>query len=703
MISQAITYLTITVFFILSTKTNSAQIPNPTCPTTCGNLTVHFPFGTSSNCSLDDSFLITCDQNYSPPKPFLNPGTVEILDISLHDGQIRIASSIASDCYDDSGQQINGTISELTLSKFTISSSRNKFAAVGCDTYALVEGSNDWNQMSAGCVSWCDSIENVANKTCSGIGCCQTSIPKGVKDYLVDIRSFRNHSRVRGFNPCGYAFVVENEGFEFSSMDLKDLGNRKSVPVVLDWSVGNVTCEEGRRNISSFACRANHSECSDSSSGIGYYCRCLEGFEGNPYLDDGCQDINECEKMDPCEGICTNLEGSYSCSCPNGFEGDGKKDGDGCHAKSHTTLFYIASGFMVPAIGSSWIFWRRKQKKVVKLRQNLFYRNGGKLLQDMQSRQKTLQVFTAEDMKMATNSYDETKVLSRQQHLTYKGILPDGTNRIVTVEKYNELDDTDIEAFITKIVIFSQINHRNMVKLLGCCLETQVPLLVYEYITVKTLYDYIHDDVLARSLSWDIRLKIAAETAGALAYVHSAASVPIIHGCLTSSSILLNHDYNVKLCDFALNCTDNSLTTRCTGVLGYLDPEYMDSGRHTPKTDVYSFGVVLTELLTGEKVMSSEWPEKYLAQHFVTLIRGGNLVRILDRRLDTNGKIEQLTEVAKLAERCLSVSSLYRPTMKEVVIALENAISRNSSSTTVCTNSSQQTTTRRAVRRNMSL
>ncbi|KAK6131999.1 hypothetical protein DH2020_034257 [Rehmannia glutinosa] len=667
MISQAITYLTIIVFFILSTKTNSAQIPNPTCPTTCGNLTVHFPFGTSSNCSLDDSFLITCDQNYSPPKPFLNPGTVEILDISLPDGQIRIASSIASDCYDDSGQQINGTISELTLSKFTISSSRNKFAAVGCDTYALVEGSNDWNQMSAGCVSWCDSIENVANKTCSGIGCCQTSIPNGVKDFLVDIRSFRNHTTVKSFNPCGYAFVVENESFEFSSTDLKDLGNRKSVPVVLDWSVGNVSCEEGRRNISSFVCRANHSECSDSSSGIGYYCRCLEGFEGNPYLVGGCQDINECEKMDPCEGICTNLEGSYSCSCPNGFEGDGKKDGDGCHAKSHTTLFYIASGFMVPAIGSSWIFWRRKQKKVVKLRQNLFYRNGGKLLQDMQSRQKTLQVFTAEDMKMATNSYDETKVLSRQQHLTYKGILPDGaTNRIVTVEKHDELDDADIEAFITKIVIFSQINHRNMVKLLGCCLETQVPLLVYEYITVKTLYDYIHDDVLARSLSWDIRLKIAAETAGALAYVHSAASVPIIHGC-------------------------------------YLDPEYMDSGRHTPKTDVYSFGVVLTELLTGEKVMSSEWPEKYLAQHFVTLIRGGNLVRILDRRLDTNGKIEQLTEVAKLAERCLSVSSLDRPTMKEVVIALENAISRNSSSTTVCTNSSQQTTTRRVVRRNMSL
>ncbi|KAK6138419.1 hypothetical protein DH2020_027829 [Rehmannia glutinosa] len=702
MISQAIILLT--VMFLLSTETNSAQIPNPTCPTTCGNLTVHFPFGTSPNCSLDDTFFITCDQSYDPPKPFLNPGTVEILDISLDDGQIRIASSIASDCYDDSGSEVNSTISELTLSKFTISSSRNKFAAVGCDTYALVEGSNEWNQMSAGCVSWCDNIQNVVNRTCSGIGCCQTSIPKGVKDFLVDIRSFRNHSRVRSFNPCGYAFVVEEEGFEFSSSDLRDLGNRKTVPVVLDWSVGNLTCEEGRRNFPSFACRANHSECSDSSSGVGYNCKCLDGFEGNPYLVGGCQDINECDKLVPCDGICTNLEGSYSCSCPNGFEGDGKKDGDGCHAKSHTTLFYIVSGFMVPAIGSSWIFWRRKQKKVVKLRQNLFFRNGGKLLQVMQSRHKTLQVFTAEDMRMATNSYDETKILPRHRYLTYKGILFDGTNRIVTVAKYDELDDADIEAFISKIVAISQISHRNVVKLLGCCLETQVPLLVYEFVTVKTLHDHIHDDVLACSLSWDIRLNIAAQTAGALAYMHSTTTLPIIHGKLSCFSILLHHNYTVKLCDLALTSSDIS-PDECPSILPYLAPDYHLYDRPTAKGDVYSFGVILLELLKGKNAFTSEMTEQeiILARRFLSSNGGDNLVRILDHRLDTDGKIEQLTEVAKLAEKCLSDSYLDRPTMKEVVIALENAISGNSRSTTVCTNSSQQTTTRRVVRRNISL
>ncbi|KAK6144262.1 LOW QUALITY PROTEIN: hypothetical protein DH2020_021082 [Rehmannia glutinosa] len=584
---------------------------------------------------LDDTFFITCDQSYDPPKPFLNPGTVEILDISLDDGQIRIASSIASDCYDDSGSEVNSTISELTLSKFTISSSRNKFSAVGCDTYALVEGSNEWNQMSAGCVSWCDNIQNV---DLFWDWVLPDLDPERGEGFLVDIRSFRNHSRVRSFNPCGYAFVVEEEGFEFSSSDLRDLGNRKTVPVVLDWSVGNLTCEEGRRNFSSFACRANHSECSDSSSGVGYNCKCLEGFEG----------------------------------------------------------------FMVPAIGSSWIFWRRKQKKVVKLRQILFFRNGGKLLQVMQSRHKTLQVFTAEDMKMATNSYDETKILPRHRYLTYKGILFDGTNRIVTVAKYDELDDADIEAFISKIVAISQISHRNVVKLLGCCLETRVPLLVYEFVTVKTLHDHIHDDVLACSLSWDIRLNIAAQTAGALAYMHSTTTLPIIHGKLSCFSILLHHNYTVKLCDLALTSSDIS-PDECPSILPYLAPDYHLYDRPTAKGDLWSHPTRAIE--RKKNAFTSEMTEQeiILARRFVSSNGGDNLVRILDHRLDTDGKIEQLTEVAKLAEKCLSDSYLDRPTMKEVVIALENAISRTSRSTTVCANSSQQTTTRRVVRRNVSL
>ncbi|KAI3464585.1 hypothetical protein Pfo_021248 [Paulownia fortunei] len=655
----------------LATEILSSPVPKPGCPTSCGNLTIPFPFGTSSDCHLDDSFLITCSYSYNPPKPFLTSSSIEVLDISL-DGQITVSSSVASDCYDKSGSQISGTVSELTSSKFLISSTKNKFTAVGCDTNALVESSGE-GQLTAVYMSRCDSIESVVNGTCSGIGCCQTSIPKGMKDFLVDIRSFRNHARVKTFNPCGYAFVVEAEAFNFSSLDLKDLQNRKTVPVVLDWSVGVETCQMAK-NLSSYACQATHSECSNSSSGLGYHCNCLSGFEGNPYLVDGCQDIDECTALKPCEGMCTNLLGSYSCSCPDGYEGDGKKDGSGCHPKNQTngsTLFYLASGFLLPAVGSSWIFWRRKQKKLSKLRNNLYRRNG----------ERTPEVFTAADLKMATDNYNESRVLYRDEHdrIICKGILPVlGRKQLVAIKNCEALDQLQVEDFINKMVSLSQINHRNVVRLIGCCLETRIPLLVYEFIAGKTLYDCIHGEGRASCLSWEIRLKIATQTAGALAF------------CCIS--------YSWKMCDFGFTRFSGSSEIpfcRLVGVAGYWDPECFLTGRLTEKSDVYSFGVVLAELLTGQKVVSFDRPEAevYLAHYFVSSIQEGHLWSILDNQMMIDDEIEQLTKVAKLAERCLSSSSMDRPTMEEVTMALVGATSISSSSTNIRPNSRLPTTT----------
>ncbi|PIN24427.1 Serine/threonine protein kinase [Handroanthus impetiginosus] len=670
---------------LLATVINSQILPIADCPTSCGNLNIPFPFGTTSECSLDHSFLISCNHSYNPPKPFLNLGSNEVLEISL-DGLLKVSSPVASNCYDDSGAETNGTISELITSKFLISNTRNKFTAVGCDTHALVRGSKGWEQMSAGCVSWCNNINSVINGTCSGIGCCQTSIPKGVKDFLVDVRSFRNHTTVKGFNPCGYAFVVEAKAFQFSSADLKSLQNRTTVPVVLDWSIGNVTCEEAQKNFWSYACKAKHSECSDSRNGFGYHCNCSTGYQGNPYLVYGCQDIDECTSFKPCEGTCTNLPGNYSCSCPKGFIGDGKKDGDGCHPKSRkanaSTFFYVASGLMVPAVGSSWIFWRRKHKKVVKIRQNLFERNGGLILENMLSGLRTFQVLTAEDLKRATNNYDEDQILQRENFgIIYKGILSNQANQIVTIKKFDALDVYKIEVLVSKLVTLSQINHRNIVNLIGCCLETQVPLLVYEFISINTLYDHIHDG----DLSWDIRLNIAAETAGALAYMHSTARQgPLIHGNLNSSSILLSHDYTAKVSNFALPSSEIFGDPLYLDEIGYFDDEYFNSDRLTVQTDVYCFGVVLAELLTGTKLISFD--------------REDDLIPILDHRLVVEGKIEQLTEVAKLAQRCLSRFSEDRPSMREVVIALEDVRSSHSCSTTISSNATRQTTARRVVR-----
>ncbi|KAK9924179.1 hypothetical protein M0R45_032562 [Rubus argutus] len=227
-------------------------------------------------------------------------------------------------------------------------------------------------------------------------------------------------------------------------------------------------------------------------------------------------------------------------------------------------------------------------------------------------------------------------------------MLEDG--RIVAVKKSKIVDggDQEVRQFINEIVIFSQIIHRNVVKLLSCCLETEISLLVYEFIANGTLSKYIHKQNEEFSLTWEMTLRVAIEVAGALAYLHSQAACPIYHRDIKSSNILLDDKYRAKVADFgtsrSVSIDQTHLTTLVHGTFGYLDPEYLQSSQFTDKSDVYSFGVVLAELLTGEKT---------------------------DVRVMKDGGKEEIMKVANLAKRCLNLNGRKRPTMKEVVAELE--------------------------------
>ena len=167
-------------------------------------------------------------------------------------------------------------------------------------------------------------------------------------------------------------------------------------------------------------------------------------------------------------------------------------------------------------------------------------------------------------------------------------------------------------------------------------------------------------------------MQIALQSAEALAYLHSWASPPVLHGDVKSSNILIDCDDTAKVSDFGASIlapTDESqFVTIVQGTCGYLDPEYMQTCQLTDKSDVYSFGVVLLELLTRKKPFNLDGPEhqKSLALRFISVAKENKLEEILDDQIMNDESMEVLEEVAELAKQCLEMSGENRPSMREV-------------------------------------
>jgi len=234
-----------------------------------------------------------------------------------------------------------------------------------------------------------------------------------------------------------------------------------------------------------------------------------------------------------------------------------------------------------------------QKRKLAKEKERFFKQNGGQILyqQILSKKVDTVTLFSIEQLKKATDNFDKSRELGVGGNGTvYKGILED--NKVVAVKRSRIGNVDRADEFVQEIIILSQINHRNVVRLLGCCLEVEVPILVYEYIPNGTLFQLIHGNHGGRQpISLEARLKMAQESAEALSYLHLSTNRPIVHGDVKSLNILLDEDYMAKVTDFGasriLPKDAVQLMTMVQGTLGYLDPEYLQERKLTEKSDVY--------------------------------------------------------------------------------------------------------------------
>ncbi|VAH98199.1 unnamed protein product [Triticum turgidum subsp. durum] len=632
----------------------------PGCSDKCGNVNIPYPFGTRKGC-FREPFNVTCNETGA----YLASTEVRVLDINLTVGEIRVLNPrISWECNYTNGTSGNGVTKGKNQLEFPIVNT---------------------------CYSVCTDANSVDDSTkCVGMGCCQTPLPGNISSFntVSSSLSFTN-STSQSFSPCSYSFVAEEDRFKFdrSYVSSTNFLNKYTdgVPLVLDWVVGNESCSEATKMGSQYACKDMNSKCVDVSNGPGYRCNCSEGYEGNPYLQGGCQDINECEppnqSLYPCQGKCTNTVGNYSCFCPSGFRSDDPKSIP-CVPADPKKALKVVLGISFSAIFLMvCIFALRaeyQKRKLAKEKDKFFDQNGGQILyrQIMSKQVDTLRIFTEEDLKKATDGFDKSRELGKGGHGTvYKGVLKD--NRVVAVKRSKIMNVAETDEFVQEIIILSQTNHRNVVRLLGCCLEVEVPILVYEFIPNGTLFEFIHRSYGSPPPSLDTRLRVAQESAEALAYLHLSMNHPIVHGDVKSMNILLDDNYMAKVTDFGASRTlpkdAAQFMTLVQGTLGYLDPEYLQERQLTEKSDVYSFGVVLLELITGKTAIYNDGPKegKSLVWSFLLAMKEESLEDILDPSIVRAGTEMLLGEVAELGRMCLGARGEERPSMTQVADRLK--------------------------------
>ncbi|PON49884.1 S-receptor-like serine/threonine-protein kinase [Parasponia andersonii] len=341
-------------------------------------------------------------------------------------------------------------------------------------------------------------------------------------------------------------------------------------------------------------------------------------------------------------------------------KGDGK-----VKALIIVTVIGVVSGML----SAGYFIWKRSIRESSKI---ICHENG------CQEEDLELPLFDLSTMYTATDNFSfHNKLGEGGFGPVYRGKLEDGQE--IAVKRLSISSGQGMKEFKNEVVLIAKLQHRNLVKLFGCCIHDEEKLLVYEYMPNKSLDSFIFDEKQAKLLQWPKRFEIICGIARGLLYLHQDSRLRIIHRDLKAGNILLDSEMNPKISDFGMARTFRGdemegNTSRVVGTYGYIAPEYAFNGLFSMKSDIFSFGIMVLEIVSGRRsrVLRPGNDSFTLTGHAWKLMKEGRAVDMVDGCLKESSNLCEILRCIHIGLLCVQQCPVDRPSMSSIVLMLSS-------------------------------
>ncbi|CAH8321075.1 unnamed protein product [Eruca vesicaria subsp. sativa] len=322
----------------------------------------------------------------------------------------------------------------------------------------------------------------------------------------------------------------------------------------------------------------------------------------------------------------------------------------------------ICLSIFVILVFASYMYWRHRAK------QKDSWKNGLE-----QEEISGLTFFEMNTIRAATNNFNVSNKLGQGGYgPVYKGITSD--RKEIAVKRLSSSSGQGTEEFMNEIKLISKLQHRNLVRLLGCCIDGEEKLLIYEFMVNKSLDTFLFDMTLKLQIDWPKRFNIIQGVARGLLYLHRDSCLKVIHRDMKVSNILLDGNMDPKISDFGLarmvqGTQHQDSTRRVVGTIGYMSPEYAWTGMFSEKSDIYAFGVLQLEIISGMKISSFNCGgqgKTLLEYAWESWLETGG-VDLLDQAIASSCSPDEVARCVQISLLCIQQQAVDRPNIAQVV------------------------------------